>query len=87
MQLGQLNKWRLIKMSNSSALISIAPFVMMVFTIGFTLLGFWVLYLIIRTAINNSKLYKSVESLRSELREVNNQLRSLNTSKRDEFIE
>jgi hypothetical protein len=74
-------------MSNSSALISIAPLVMMVFSIGFAMLGLWVLYLIIRTAINNSKLYQSVEALRSELREVNSQLRSLNTSKRDEFIE
>jgi uncharacterized membrane protein YciS (DUF1049 family) len=67
-------------MSSGNWLITIAPLVSMVFTLGFSLLGLWVLYLIIRTAINNSKLSQNIEALRSELREINSQLRSINTS-------
>jgi len=53
------------------------PLIGMIFSLGFVALGLFVTYLIIRAAINNSRLNQNVQDLRLELRELHHQVREL----------
>jgi len=48
-----------------------------VISILFLLLGLFIVYLIIRTAINHSELNKNVQALRDELYNLNHQIQML----------
>ncbi|WP_195576160.1 hypothetical protein [Paenibacillus sp. 1001270B_150601_E10] len=57
---------------------AIAPFLfMLIIYLGVLAAGFLILYLVIRKAIDNSKLSQNMEQLRMEMMRMNHQLQSM----------
>jgi ABC-type multidrug transport system fused ATPase/permease subunit len=58
----------------NSSVIAIFPILILLFYLVLLAVGFFALYLVIRNAINNSKLNHNVEQLRIEISRMNEQL-------------
>ncbi|SDD72661.1 hypothetical protein SAMN02799630_03317 [Paenibacillus sp. UNCCL117] len=67
--------------SASSFVFAYFPVLMIIFYLFLLGLGFFVLYLTIKIAINNSKLNYNIEQLRIEVSRLNNNLLSMSDSK------
>jgi len=60
-----------------STFILFSPLLGMIIWLAFLALGLFVAYLIIRTAINHSRLNQHMEELRFELSQISHQVREL----------
>lgn len=66
---------------DSSFALAIIPFLLLIFLyLLLATLGLFILYLIIRAAINNSKLNQTVELLHMEILKMNHHISTLQTS-------
>ena len=64
--------------ASGGILITILPFLLMVFFyLIFAAVGFFILYLIIRAAINNSKLNQNIEQLRIEISRMDTEIKTV----------
>lgn len=64
-------------MGIGSTFILFSPLLGMIIWLAFLALGLFVAYLIIRTAINHSRLNQHMEELRFELSQISHQVREL----------